>query len=417
MAEKVQSYLQIKQTDDFKQEGAPLQSVTDSEEVELQDAGYDIIEKRKGINQRLMEVIAVVVTILLFWFTPSPFGNKPLEQSVDISIINSTTSSKDLTIAELKRKIQQLQDSVNDVEPLETFNTDNPNSDFCPYATCNNTPLCQPCLRRFIFEISIGRSGSTTVLDMLNMLPDVRLAGENENLLKLVEHMIWSLENDKLVDLYGKHFASNNFHDHWHYKSPYNSLACPAQKFIEAIDPPMLFEEHLKPKEDWKRKPDAAEIYKEDAKTIIGFKSVRFRGNINLMVRIFPCSRFIFTIRTDLEAQAKSAWWKDDSKTEFFREEGQSTLEYLKDANQKLLDMAQFLGSQRAFVLKLEEWKSDITVFDKLAEWLGFVDCKYKMIPHANANGGYGWANKQIFFNKSPQEWMGENCRYAGKGG
>jgi len=411
------TYHQIDQADENKQEVEPLQSGTDSDEVELHDARFDVISKRKGINQRLVEVIAIVVTILIFWITPSPFWNESLEQSVDITIINSTTTSNDLTIAELKRQIQQLQDSVNNEKLLETFNNVNPNSDFCPYANCNNTPLCQPCLRRFIFEISVGRSGSTTILDMLNMLPDVRLAGENENLLKLVEHMIWSLENDKLVDLYGKHFASNNFHDHWHYKSPHNSLACPAQKFIEAIDPPMLFEEHLKPKEDWKRKPDAAEIYKNDANTIIGFKSVRFRGNINLMVRIFPCSRFIFTIRTDLEAQAKSAWWKDDNQTAFFREEGQSTLEYLKEANQKLLDMAQFLGNERAFVLKLEEWKNDITVFDKMVEWLGFVDCKYKLIPHANANGGYGWENKQIFFTKTPQEWMGENCRYVGKEG
>jgi hypothetical protein len=33
--------------------------------------------------------------------------------------------------------------------------------------------LCQPCKQRFLFIIATGRSGSTTLLSMLNQLPGV----------------------------------------------------------------------------------------------------------------------------------------------------------------------------------------------------------------------------------------------------
>ena len=47
-------------------------------------------------------------------------------------------------------------------------------------------------------------------------------------------------------DLYGRHkkLRYNSFGPFWHYKSPYNSISCPAQKFVEAIDPPMLYEQY-----------------------------------------------------------------------------------------------------------------------------------------------------------------------------
>ena len=59
-------------------------------------------------------------------------------------------------------------------QKFEPFNQTNPHQDsYCPKAVCNNSPLCQPCKKRFLFIVATGRSGSTTLLHMLNYLPNV----------------------------------------------------------------------------------------------------------------------------------------------------------------------------------------------------------------------------------------------------
>lgn len=60
-------------------------------------------------------------------------------------------------------------------EPFEPFNNTNPYEEaWCPLATCNNSPVCAPCNKRYLFIIATGRSGSTTLLKMFNSLPNVR---------------------------------------------------------------------------------------------------------------------------------------------------------------------------------------------------------------------------------------------------
>ena len=59
-------------------------------------------------------------------------------------------------------------------QPFESFNHTNLHQNsWCPRATCNNSPMCQPCKKRFLFIIATGRSGSTSLLSMLNYLPGV----------------------------------------------------------------------------------------------------------------------------------------------------------------------------------------------------------------------------------------------------
>ena len=68
--------------------------------------------------------------------------------------------------------------------------TNNGKTSFCPYATCHDSPICGPCNQRFIFIAAMGRSGSTTLLKIMNALSKVRLAGENHgelNIASLVE--------------------------------------------------------------------------------------------------------------------------------------------------------------------------------------------------------------------------------------
>jgi len=366
-----------------------------------------IISKRKGIDQRSIEALRIIrlnlcrilfitFVAMLFLKKIPQFRDKAVKQNININIINATA------------KIDTTTSNSQSHSKIPEFNNINPNSDFCPYATCDNSPLCQPCLRRFIFIIAIGRTGSTTILNMLNMLPGVRLTGEprffDEKIVAAIKH----LEENVEFDLWG--MFGDWFNSQWHYKIPTNSLACPAQKFIETIDPPMLYEKKFDLEEaqmKWKEKTDAAEILKNDANTIIGFKKIpseeRDPYYFKAISKIFPCSRFIFSIRANLTEQAKSAWFHE-----------WDSLPYLEKFNRDVLNFAESLGNQRSYILKLEEWKHNVTIFNELVEWLGFVNCKYKFIPQMNKNG-YEKDEKEIFFAQTPQKWMGEECKYGGK--
>ena len=64
--------------------------------------------------------------------------------------------------------------AFNDTNP-HNANLKEGETSFCPYATCHNSPICGPCNQRFIFIAATARSGSTSLLYMINSLPNVRL--------------------------------------------------------------------------------------------------------------------------------------------------------------------------------------------------------------------------------------------------
>ena len=77
----------------------------------------------------------------------------------------------------------------------EPFNTTNPHSkSWCPKAVCQNSPMCAPCNRRHLLLLATARSGSTTLLSMLNQLPLVRMSGENNNELYVASRLISNLK-------------------------------------------------------------------------------------------------------------------------------------------------------------------------------------------------------------------------------
>lgn len=54
-----------------------------------------------------------------------------------------------------------------------TTNQASASAAWCPHAACNDSALCQPCKQRFLFIISAGRAASTSLLGMVNLLPNV----------------------------------------------------------------------------------------------------------------------------------------------------------------------------------------------------------------------------------------------------
>jgi len=95
----------------------------------------------------------------------------------------------------------------------EPFNRTNPHIGWCSHANCSNSPICTPCRRRFLLIISTGRSGSTTLLSMMNQLPGVRLAGENRNeILKEMDatNNLFKLNHIKPNENQGKRLSSSS---------------------------------------------------------------------------------------------------------------------------------------------------------------------------------------------------------------
>jgi len=76
--------------------------------------------------------------------------------------------------ASISRMMIKYEMNDTTLKTFEPFNYTNPHEkSWCSSATCNNSPLCQPCMKRFLFIIATGRSGSTSLLSMLNHLPGV----------------------------------------------------------------------------------------------------------------------------------------------------------------------------------------------------------------------------------------------------
>ena len=164
--------------------------------------------------------------------------------------ITNTTTTTVTTITSTKDTERETEPRTDNNEyEYEPFNHTNPHLDsWCPYAQCYNSPVCTPCNRRFLFIISTGRSGSTTLLKMLNLLPNVRISGENNNEMYFASQLIDNIRKDD------KHFYNKNFikkdgrfmHGAMedgafrHNAMPIGSMACIMQSIISALNPPDL---------------------------------------------------------------------------------------------------------------------------------------------------------------------------------
>jgi len=248
---------------------------------------------------------------------------------------------------------------------IESNDTDS--IDWCPNATCKPFGDCRPCMKRFLFIIAQGRSGGTTIKNMVNLLPGVRVSGEIGTTI------------DKMMDLwkYVRYGPDDNLKrgrgnmegpwGHYHYTEDY--LACPAQDLIESINPPENIEDM------------------NDHDTIIGFKelNVYTKDHLHYLLKYFPCSRFIFSIRGDKKAL------KEAQRKHF----GQYLPDSQNDGVFRLHRYAQRKGfSDRVYIMDMDRWsqgENNALHFDALARWLGFENCKYSGVLHDNRNvGGSG---------------------------
>jgi len=260
------------------------------------------------------------------------------------------------------------------ISTWEPFNNTNPHQhDWCPYAICMNSPVCTPCDRRWLFIAATGRSASTTLMKMLNLLPSVRFTGENNNQI----HMAYETVNNLKGKAAHRLLEQANYGSWMHHTIPNGTMACVSQQIMEAINPPAM--------ELLLNKETAANVKDLDRQTIFGMKEIRFhKGNwtakqaANYIKLHFPCSRVLGNIRLDKVAHILSL------NSTFEKNVQQETLNSYNDF---IINFIEELGSDRARLLYMEEWTQSVTVLNEVLEWLGFIDCHYTNIVHEN-NGG-----------------------------
>ena len=274
---------------------------------------------------------------------------------------------------------------------------------WCPEAKCQNSDLCKPCDRRFLFILSTGRSASTTLTYMLDTLPGVRMSGENNAELQAIRTMIDNVRSrSEWVQNQDKKNA-------WgHNKVPPGAFACVAQLMMETINPPPTDEQGklLKQSDD--------DDY-DDSETIIGMKTIRFghttnqgkvdsKEQIAALVRwvqeMFPCVRIIININSDVhdlaESQEKLGWYHNDT----------SATRILQEFVTRLREAAELFGEHQAYLLDSNVWLNNITELNKAIKWLGFHEsCFFHELLQFNTKNGYGATKTQIKLNP--------NCHYV----
>jgi len=383
---------------EFERDDVNVSANNDNDACEALQESLEALQKLKK-NARSIKVYGLILGCILFvdiivrWLSIEKFGaSEPFridQESLDPPV--------------KKYKAESRQEYG---EKYHAFNQKNPWTSFCPYAKCSNSDHCRPCDRRFIFEIAIGRSGSTSLLDLINALPGVRLSGENNGMLIGLTNIIYRLHFGSWKTRLYNEDTNHMLHSFWHNRISKGALSCPAQQFVETIDP-----------------PDRNEYY-NDNETIIGFKTIRMHKNaydegldvkwgefvqrFDFIRELFPCSRFIINIRNDAQAIVSSVNSQFKSVTE------ENTVERTEARNQHLRSLHQHLGDA-SMLVEFEEWTKGPESLNNMAKWLGFRDCIYpNKIPHDNARGTNGGFSKTGYFNDELDIDLGPNCRYVG---
>jgi len=307
-----------------------------------------------------------------------------------------------------------------------SFNTFNPyTKSWCPSAKCYNSPLCAPCKRRFLFILATGRSGSTSLLRMFNELPNVRLSGENYNILfraselfKVIledypEHFV---DEETMKEGYFMHNAVENG-PFMHNAIPLGSFSCVMQNFLTALNPPDLTSlMNLDDSDDEDSPLSTDKGIAEEERTILGIKEIRLQNEdllewtpeeaTKFLNAYFPCSRFIINISYRYVRQSKTMKKHLIGKTDGLKRT--EVKEVIKRENDFLTELSSLLGSDSAKLLNVNEWSEDVSIINDVVDWLGFENCKFNSIVHENngaLGGGFRHDNTTILD-------VGPNCAY-----
>lgn len=152
---------------------------------------------------------------------------------------------------------------------------------------------------RFILICATGRSGSTTLMRIINTIPNTNICGENNNalfyLLKFYKNLKYTMTMRHIEQVNGKYV-------HLSY-----------ERYIEKDIKPAWYNSYNFNRMKVKIKEMIIDMFKINEKTeIIGFKEIRYCDKLDILntfIELFPNTQIIIHIKNDIEKQSKSSWW------------------------------------------------------------------------------------------------------------
>ncbi|NVO29184.1 sulfotransferase [Donghicola sp. C2-DW-16] len=200
---------------------------------------------------------------------------------------------------------------------------------------------------QYVFVITYGRSGSTVLMRLLNMIDGWCIRGENMGALNLM-----ALVSARLRSAQAESSANSGRVTH-----PWYGIGDVNPSAVGSALSSLFEHEFLRPDEDTR---------------VTGFKEIRFTPDhvsdqdytdiIHFMAEEFPNSRFIFNTRSWREV-ARSGWWR-------FRVDLGNVRKCIEAADARFKDSSRELGT-RAFCIDYADYKDNPEGFRPLLSWLG----------------------------------------------
>lgn len=215
---------------------------------------------------------------------------------------------------------------------------------------CGNT--CNLEEKNWIIILGTGRSGSTTILEMVNEISGVELSGEhNGELTSFLELRSKMRESRQHTDAAWMQEAS---------QLKDKELYCMMQRW---------FFLHTG------KKCGSGSIH--------GFKEIRYKTKeeLDFVLAAFPKAKIVLNYREDVAKQAQSDWYKQSDWA----------LSQIKEQTSTFIAWAK-ANPGHAYLMPLEHFGK--ANFNDLFRWLGYPHCTARAVTHANSglSGGYSHA-------------------------
>jgi hypothetical protein len=231
----------------------------------------------------------------------------------------------------------------------------------------NGCDLCKD--RDWVFVLGTGRSGSTSVMEMVNSIPGAFIAGENFGQVLQMKQMY-----DSTVEFFDRDGAAFK-----HGPLSINELLCDMQKQTE----------------------DLIGDYDKATTRVIGFKEIRVitKEDLDFMKLLFPCAKIITNWRVDTATQSQSG---------FMARRNQTTATAVLDATNLVMKSWAKENSDRVFAIPCCD-SFTVERFNHMLTWLGVSGCSYNGVLHANEGGTYSTTAEM----KAMDEVIEGDCEWA----
>ena len=219
--------------------------------------------------------------------------------------------------------------------------------------------MCDLCATRWLFVLATGRSGSTTIFEMLNRMPGMQIQGESDG-------AVGSAMQTFDLMLFRGRVGSGP-----HAKRPpvdAHALSCNIQSLFSSTTRANANNLTLGFKEVIAKVLLAAgtgDARTDHLRPIAAFSQGRQGNDVaalqRFFARVFPCARFIFNTRRDVRNQSRSGFWRLVPGAEA----------YLYNQSRELWHWHQTLElSDRSFWLELFPGGFEQAALDRLPPWL-----------------------------------------------